>query len=71
MRSLLVFPFRKFGFHEESLSLAEKTRFASPQRRMAANRYGQVFGKNAEHKEIRISFQISKINNQRKQVQHE
>jgi hypothetical protein len=24
MRSLLVFPFRKFGFHEESLSLAEK-----------------------------------------------
>jgi hypothetical protein len=37
MRSLLVFPFRKFGFHEESLSLAEKTRFASPQRRMAAN----------------------------------
>jgi hypothetical protein len=27
-----------FVFHEESLSLAEKTRFASPQRRMAANR---------------------------------
>ena len=39
MRSLLVFPCRRFGFHEESLSLAEKTRFASPQRRMAANRY--------------------------------
>jgi len=39
MRSLLVFPCRRFGFHEESLSLAEKTRFASPQRRMAANRW--------------------------------
>ena len=39
MRSLLVFPFRKLCFHEESLSLAEKTRFASPQRRMAANRW--------------------------------
>jgi len=42
MRSLLVFPCRKFGFHEERLSLAEKNRFASPQRRMAANRYKLV-----------------------------
>ena len=39
MRSLLVFPFRKLCFHEESLSLVEKNRFASPQRRMAANRW--------------------------------
>jgi len=43
MRSLLVFPCRRFGFHEESLSLAEKTRFASPQRRMAANRCMQLY----------------------------
>jgi hypothetical protein len=38
-RSLLVFLNRKFCFHEESLSLAEKTQFAFPQRRVAAKRY--------------------------------
>lgn len=58
-------------FFLTSFTVAENTLLSWPQLDMAAKRYGQVFGKNAEHKEIRISFQISKINNQRKQVQHE